>query len=238
MASRNSRGSCLLCGNSYSKSGMSRHLQSCRGNNKGEENGSGQQPGRSRHGFHLAVEGRNRPEYWLHLEIVGNASLWDLDFFLRRAWLECCGHLSAFVIRGRNHFHEDRDIWADLGDLDMEVPLAQALRQGMKFSYEYDFGDTTELGLRVVSEGNISVGHSGIQLLAQNDPPEIPCAQCDALATELCMECSWGNSGFFYCNSCGELHKAQEPPHEEMFLPVVNSPRMGQCAYTGPDGDM
>ena len=238
MARRNSRGSCLLCGNSYSKSGMSRHLQSCRGTNEGKEGASGQRRSPSKHGFHLAVEGRDRPSYWMHLEIESNATLWELDLFLRRTWLECCGHLSAFVIRGSNHFREDRDIWADLDDLDMEVPLSQALNAGMKFSYEYDFGDTTELTLRVVSEGNISVDHCGIYLLARNDPPEIPCAKCDALAVELCIECSWEDTGFFYCPVCVELHKAQAPSHEEMFLPVVNSPRMGQCGYTGPDGDM
>ena len=88
----------------------------------------------------------------MHLEIASNASLEELDFFLRREWLECCGHLSAFVIRGRNYFREDRGIWADLRDLDMEGTLQETLRPGTKFIHEYDFGDTTELALRVVSE--------------------------------------------------------------------------------------
>jgi hypothetical protein len=32
----------------------------------------------------------------------------------------------------------------------------------------------------------------------------------------------------FFCDSCAEKHE-----HEEMLLPVVNSPRMGVCAYDG-----
>ena len=34
--------------------------------------------------------------YWLHLEIRGNDTLKDLDYYLREIWLECCGHLSSF----------------------------------------------------------------------------------------------------------------------------------------------
>jgi hypothetical protein len=33
----------------------------------------------------------------------------------------------------------------------------------------------------------------------------------------------------FFCDKCGKKHKS----HDEMFLPVVNSPRMGVCGYTG-----
>ena len=238
MAKVSSRGTCILCSKSFSKSGMTRHLKSCRENNQGSDGGSGRRPGRKRQGFHLAVEGLHRPQFWMHLEIDGNAQLWELDHFLRRTWLECCGHLSAFVIRGRNHFLEDRDIWADLDDLDMDVALKETLRPGMKFTHEYDFGDTTELGLRVVSEGNVSVASRGVLILAQNDPPEISCLDCDAPAVRICTECYWGQAGFFYCDQCAEQHTAESPSHDEMFLPVVNSPRMGQCGYTGPDDDM
>ena len=238
MAKVISKGTCVLCGRPFSKSGMTRHLQSCRENNRGGDGGSGRRAGRRRQGFHLTVEGLDRPQYWMHMEIAGNAPLWALDHFLRRTWLECCGHMSGFVIRGRNHFLEDRGIWADLYDMDMEVTLKETLRPGMKFIHEYDFGSTTELALRVISEGNISVDHRGIRVLAQNDAPEIPCANCDALAAKICTECFWGQGGSFYCDRCARLHTAESPSHEEMFLPVVNSPRLGECAYTGPDDEM
>ena len=231
-----SKGTCVLCNRSFAKTGMTRHLQSCQENNRGGEGGSGSRPGRKRQGFHLAIEGLDRPQYWMHLEIAGNAPLMALDHFLRRTWLECCGHMSAFVIRGRNHFLEDRGIWADLYDLDMEVTLKETLRPGMRFLHEYDFGSTTELALRVLSEGNISADHRGIRLLAQNDPPEIPCVKCGTVAAQICTECVWDGVGF-HCDPCAHLHLAQSPSHEEMFLPVVNSPRVGECAYTGPEED-
>ena len=234
MARSNSKGICVLCDKSFSKSGMSRHLQLCREKNRGGEGGSGRRPGNRRQGFHLAVEGSYRPDYWLHLEIARNAPLAALDHYLRRTWLECCGHLSNFVIGGRNHSLEDRGIFADINDSDMEATLREVLRPGMKFIHEYDFGSTTELALRVVSEGNISVDHRGIRLLARNDPPAIPCVKCDTLAVQICIECVWDGVGF-YCDECAGLHTVQSPSCEDMFLPVVNSPRMGECDYTGPD---
>ena len=237
MARVSSNGSCVLCGRSFSKSGMSRHLKSCREENSGGEDASGHRPGRGRQGFHLAVEGRYRPEYWLHLEIAGDAPLGALDNFLRRTWLECCGHLSAFVIGGKSHFLEDREEFADLDDRDMEESLVQVLRPGTRFVHEYDFGSTTELTLRVVSQGNISADRRGIRLLAQNDPPAIQCVKCDSLASRICTECIWDGEGF-YCDQCASLHSVQSPSHEDMFLPVVNSPRMGECAYTGSEEDM
>ena len=46
----------------------------------------------------------------------------------------------------------------------------------------------------------------------------------------------WDGEGF-YCGECAALHTVQSPSCDEMFLPVVNSPRMGECAYTGPEDD-
>ena len=40
------------------------------------------------------------------------------------------------------------------------------------------------------------------------------------------------------CKKCAEKHehgKGEEPVDEGTFLPVVNSPRMGMCGYTGDD---
>jgi len=52
------------------------------------------------------VEGSYLPYYWMHLELPANATLEDLDSFLRDIWLECCGHLSAFRIEGKEYLSE------------------------------------------------------------------------------------------------------------------------------------
>ena len=123
--------------------------------------------------------------------------------------------------------------FADFDDLDMEIPVDRVLEPGTSFSHEYDFGDTTELRLRVVSEGYLPEGADSIRVLARNDPPAFPCVRCDAPAARICIECAWNGEGF-RCLPCQELHLKESPSCEDMFLPVVNSPRIGQCDYNGP----
>jgi hypothetical protein len=172
--------------------------------------------------FHLVVEGRYLPEYWMHLEVPTNATLEDLDGFLRDIWLECCGHLSAFTIEGETYISRP----VEVADQDMDVALSKVLSPGMKFYHEYDFGTTTELTLRVVSEREGEIGD--IQLLARNEPPSIKCELCGKIATQVCSECIWSGEGWL-CEGCAPEHECGE----EMLLPVVNSPRVGMCGYTG-----
>ena len=87
-----------------------------------------------------AIEGRDYPDYWLHLEMTSDAPLRVLDQFLRDTWLECCGHLSAFFIQGREYSPGSR------------VNAGRILSQGMQFYHRYDFGTMTELTLRVLSQ--------------------------------------------------------------------------------------
>ena len=51
---------------------------------------------------HLVVGGRYAPMYWLHLDASAEATLEDLDGYLRKCWLECCGHRSAFRLGERS----------------------------------------------------------------------------------------------------------------------------------------
>jgi hypothetical protein len=85
----------------------------------------------------------------MHLEIPADATLEGLDQFLRDTWLECCGHLSAFTI-GEERYYSYSE--GELDGEDMSASLGDLLKAGMKFHYEYDFGTTTELTLKVVGE--------------------------------------------------------------------------------------
>jgi hypothetical protein len=111
----------------------------------------------------------------------------------------------------------------------MESPLASRVKVGDTFHYEYDFGSTTELTLKVVAKRDGVMKRNAIRLLARNQPPDIRC-QCGKPAVWVCGECSWEPSGWL-CKACGKKHECGD----EMFLPVVNSPRVGVCGYTGPD---
>ncbi len=129
-----------------------------------------------------------------------------------------------------------RTLLQDLQDRDMYVPLEKALKVGQKFFYEYDFGSTTYLTLKVVSEREGVVrgkeDEDNIEILARNIPPIILCKVCEKPAKVVA-----GGYDYFgvvehaYCgNKCA---KKSGEEYTDMLLPVVNSPRVGVCGYTG-----
>lgn len=218
-----SNGKCNLCGGIFDKSAMSRHLAACRKKN----DAAGASAGRANPAtaFHILVEGRYAPQYWMHLEAPTRASLEVLDGFLRDVWLECCGHLSAFKIEGISYAAQPMD---DFDDEEMDVALGEVLRPGLKFQHDYDFGSTTHLVGKVLSEDPTELKGKAIRILARNEPPVIPCGLCGQPAEQVCAECSYNDSGWL-CKACARKH----PCGEEMLLPVANSPRAGVCGYTG-----
>jgi len=174
--------------------------------------------------FHLTVEGGGKT-YWLHVSAPVSMPLRKLDKFLRQTWLECCGHMSAFEIEGTRYASSS----CGGGERSMKVPLGQVATVGTKFFYEYDFGSTTELALKVVGLREEVSSKGGVRLLARNAPPDILCRGCgEQLATIICTECAWEGGGEF-CEECAEDHECDD----DMYLPLVNSPRTGVCAYAG-----
>lgn len=156
--------------------------------------------------------------YFLHLLVIENIALDDLDSFLRDIWLECCGHLSAFS-------------YQRYGDeIDMRKKIKDIFVPGDTLSYQYDFGSTTELSIRHMgSFYGYMWKKTKIMLLSRNAPPIIPCDICkEKPAVEICTECQWEDSGWL-CKDCAQNHECEE----DMFLPVVNSPRTGVCGYSG-----
>jgi hypothetical protein len=216
MPRASSKGICEFCKGTFGKQGMNKHLQTCT-----------QRPAMPPKAdlYHLLVEGQHATRYWLHLNVRADAKLRDLDQCLRDIWLECCGHLSAFEIHGRRYSVSPL---AEFDERNMNARLSEVLAPDVKFTHEYDFGTTTELVLKVVAAERGDSGKRPIQLLARNTPPDIPCGVCGKPSTITCAECNWEPTGWL----CAE-HASEHEHDEEMFLPVVNSPRVGQCGYTG-----
>jgi len=333
---KTSTGICNFCQSELDKGKMTQHLKFCKqraASIAGEKETRTKKKTRL---FNILVEGHYNPQYWMHIEIPVTEPLNTLDYFLRRIWLECCGHLSAFKIGDTNYNSEPEDfffvenemevapeesgeedeedderkslpemleeIFPDLRDtlppdwiseiarldedeelvtfareklkslpterqllkkegedpklgtrdawrknylqrnilkllLDMfedrsmDVRLEKVLNVGTKFSHQYDFGSTTYLDLRVVSEreGIVHNKKSPIQVLARNVPPVILCQFCGEPATHVA-------SGYYdaesngYCCKCARKQGGED---YDMLLPVVNSPRVGVCGYEG-----
>jgi hypothetical protein len=230
MKGTQTKGICELCKGTFGKAAMTRHLAKCLETPKGPKGAPVREaaPNTTRL-FHLVVQGKYDAQYWLHLEASATATLQDLDDFLRHIWLECCGHLSAFEIAGTRYSVPVEDDWfaceEEFDEPGTDVSLGDVLHPGRQFTHEYDFGSTTELTLKVVSERQGVAGKEPIRLLSRNEPPAIPCEGCGEPATRVSV---WEGSGWF-CDRCAEKRDIDE----DGSLPVVNSPRVGVCGYTG-----
>ena len=225
MAGKMSKGQCNLCGGTFSKSAMTKHLKSCKQKQADSATSIPDKVSRKVQFFHIVVEGRYSPDYWIHLEIPADAKLEMLDSFLRRIWLECCGHMSMFSIQDKRYSVAPM---ADFDDESMKAGLDAVLSPGIKFYHEYDFGSTTYLTLKVVSQEQKQIKGKDIAVLARNEPPSYPCMFCGKTAAHICTECMCEGEGCL-CDECVAEHECEE----EMLLPIVNSPRVGVCGYTG-----
>jgi hypothetical protein len=214
-------GVCRFCLKTFSGQGMGRHLVACQAKKQRDREDTARGPSPAAI-YHIRIS--SYKPFWLHIEMPATATLTDLDSFLRDIWLECCGHLSRFRIDDTAYlvpFVID-DSW-DPEAKSMAVQLQEALSIKDRFDYAYDFGSTTYL------EGQIYAVREGvltdeIRILARNTMPDLQCTECGAEAKSICVEC-WE----LYCEECLADHGCDE----EMTLPVVNSPRIGVCGYSG-----
>jgi len=208
MSESKSTGVCVFCRQSFAKRGISRHLGT---------HLKKLEPVERKKSFHLRVEAGS---YFLNLLMDGDAELAELDDFLRAIWLECCGHLSQFSF-GR---------WND--ELRLSLKARRVFEKGEKVWYAYDFGSTTELDIRCISVLPVAT-KEGIRILSRNEPLDIPCDSCKKKPAEQLCTVHWGESDMFFCEACAEKHAKTCEDAEYAMLSVVNSPRMGVCAYEG-----
>lgn len=159
--------------------------------------------------------------YWMFLAIPKNGTLLLLDQFLRKTWLECCGHLSMFTIDGSRY-----SSYPDEGDLSMKKRLDKILTPGLCFDYVYDFGSSTDLEIKVLDILE-SCPPRQVTLLMQNESPPFDCELCKKNAEIICSIC-----GETTCPSCSKRHACAKKERDTyMMMPLVNSPRTGVCGY-------
>lgn len=212
-------GKCYLCEEPLTKRTSATHLKKKHAVTSGEER------------FIIMVDTPYSSPYWMILLAKPNATLADLDEALRDIWVECCGHLSAFTIEGIEYQAPSSDPDDSFYPTkSTKVKLEKVLCPGMFFSYEYDFGTTTELRLKVADIILWEKDPKKMLMLAMNIKPEIACSECGKPAiyhylendddTVLCLDCS-----------------SDEDLDECYLLPICNSPRTGMCAYEGGSYD-
>ncbi len=223
-AAKNIRsGECFICHESIAKAQITRHLGKCI---------AAQKPlaGEAIKMLRLQIEGRYLPDYWMQVAIPGAWTLDDLDSFMRETWLECCGHLSCFTIDGTRYAYEPfNESILGRREKSMDVKLYKVLGIGAEFTHEYDYGSTTDLVLRVVGAYEGAAVSGDVQILARNNPFKFACVDCGKPAKQVNAGYGWLDPKHCYCTACAKKSDADEG----MWLPIVNSPRVGVCGYCG-----
>ena len=194
MATPTSNGNCFICGKTAGKIAIKNHV--LKEHNDGDDLC-----------YLIKAEGAYRKDFWLLFTVPLDATLADIDTFLRVIWCECCGHRSAFKRKG-NEFAKSRRM--------------SVFSVGDTLHYEYDFGSTTEILITFVHEILRPYQEEVVCLLARNEQPEEKCDECGGLATvvDVCEQ-------KYLCDNCAEK------VGEDVLLPLVNSPRAGECDYRG-----
>jgi hypothetical protein len=142
-----------------------------------------------------------------------------IDGFLRDIWLECCGHLSEF----RNNKIKVKK----------KALVEDVFQPKVKIYHDYDFGTTTRVFLNAKKQYQLNL-EKRIILLSRNEPLKLMCTLCkEQPAINICTVCCYQEMAFF-CKKCSKKHaKTCEDFADYGEMPIVNSPRMGQCGYTG-----
>ena len=198
------KGNCYICGATLAKVAMEKHIIELHGDDKGGQ------------ACRLVkAEGAYPKGYWLYFDVAADKTLSAVDGFLRRIWLECCGHLSEFCLPGDFEIGKSRKLSSfDEGDI---------------LIHRYDFGTTTETILTVLGSTTRKQQRGIVRLLARNVPPVFKCKECGEKAFYIAALMDDTTVINYYCFKCGE--KIDED--EYFMLHVTNSPRMGQCGYSG-----
>ncbi|MCY4519273.1 MAG: hypothetical protein OXC13_00675 [Caldilineaceae bacterium] len=229
------RGTCNLCSKSLTATGFTSHLMFCIPKTLGlkrEKLDPGAMAG-ARKTRYLQLRVGGTRDYWLHLGIRSDATLSELDRFLRELWLECCGHLSAFRIQEASYESSTWNLDSPGGDShSMDVAIGQILPHKTPAWYTYDFGTSTDLYLEITNRYTVPDSRKDpdrIQVLARNIAPEFACDTCGKPAQYLEVDEDDMWEYRHYCND-------HQPENEGYGYNIVNSPRCGVCAY-GQDFD-
>lgn len=210
-AQKNGQGICLLCEKEYSGSGMTRHIKECARKHRA--------PGDAEY-FLIRVSDESDPDFWMYLEVKADASLKQVDQFLREAWVDCCGHISAFFIKDEMY----ASACSGAEQRSMSAKLDGLIKNGSKFRYVYDFECSTELKLQVVDQYTARNRRKKVELLARNIMPVYACVCCGKPAQLVFRPGGEAVSEAAYCAECAQNM-------DEPMLPLLNSPRTGVCSY-------
>lgn len=218
------KGKCYYCNKELTERTVKKHIKTCEERLLSIDK-SLKESKKKKSQYIISVVYKYSKEYCLYIAIDKDIELKALDQFLRDVWLECCGHLSEFII-DEEHYDSspDEDSFFDVQTMDIKI--GEVLDVGDKFKHNYDFGSTTELILEVLDGYEVGEGYSQIEILVRNKDVRHKCSSCNSEAEYFDYE-----ENEFFCHECVDVDIIDEL--EE--LTYSNSPRDGVCGYYGSE---
>ncbi|WP_298840263.1 SEC-C metal-binding domain-containing protein [Clostridium sp.] len=218
------KGKCYYCNEKLSERTVKKHVKGCKvRKEKIEESIASSKKTKSQYILSVIPQYGSK-EYSLYIAINIDVTLKNLDSFLRDIWLECCGHLSSFIIGDVNYEScVDEEFEAFSQTETMDLKLSQVISVGDKFKYDYDFGSTTSLKLEVIDEYVVGENYSQIEILTRNDEIQNFCSNCNQKAKYFDYE-----KEKYFCEEC-----IDEDANMVGEFEYTNSPRDGVCGYAG-----
>ncbi|GAA0122440.1 MAG: hypothetical protein KID00_14210 [Clostridium argentinense] len=229
------KGKCYFCGREITSGGGANHIKNCK-NRLSIIEKNNNIAGRNVEKFILLIKDKYIKDFWMYISMEKNAKLKDLDNFIRHVWVECCYHLSCFNIRNKTYGESriEDGIWDDY-DGNLNIKIKNLVQIKSIFEYEYDFGYTTYLTIKVIDEFSDIKTKNSIEILARNNEPTVKCSDCDKNAKYEFID---NDEGFkkYLCDECIKNYNQSEDNYLEE-IEFTNSPRFGICDYEGEKED-
>jgi hypothetical protein len=160
---KNNPGTCFGCKQSITAVDMFSHFEICRGKSMAARH---KQHSQAENIFMIRVDMEN--QFWLFAEVKGSTLLQNLYMFLRSSWFECCGHISPFVIDGK-----------ELSGDYMQQTVGDMFVTGDRFHYSHK-GTVEGLVIGHVIAVYANQQDKAMQIASQMDVAEERCETCIA----------------------------------------------------------
>lgn len=210
----NGNGICMICAQEMSAQQMREHITECV---KNAQHGHGED------NLILHIADRDDADYWMEAAVKKDATLMQLDQFLRDVWLDS-EHNSMAVCGGTEYYCADA---AAFGGRSMNVRIFKHMAVGTQMLYEYDFEHTTRLVIDVLGEFKAEKRHKKAIQIARNIQPKYACVKCGRKAEFTAARDGEPIAQKAYCTECGGMDEGIK----DTLLPILNSPRCGMNGY-------
>ncbi len=197
---------CTFCNTKFGIKAFKNHLEDCISETQNTKSG---------YLIEFSSSSYITKKYYSMFAIFGlNCTFKHIDKFLKNKWCECCNHMSILNVCCLTNDKFNCD------SIKFNI-LISKYENADHFNYEYDMGTTTKITFKIIKKLDGIETNNNVELVYQNEVHKLKC-KCKKEALFIYEDA-------LVCKECSLLIDEDE----EIFTPIVNSPRIGLCGYVG-----